>query len=474
MTEAVNTTTNNNSSSVSNTTVTDMSTPTGTTVSDNASNVLLIQEAINMIKETVNASETLEQSRYSPSFFTRVRKLPFIIVIYIMLCLSKRKISTQLQDYFKDDFIRNGYVEKMKLSDYMQSVASQQAYSQARAKFNHMPFKLSFDKLRDYEYGQNTFGLNLFFNHLLAAIDGSEIPLPDKAYLGEHFGCNGRNSDSPVARASIAYDPLNMRTIAAEFEPMDVDERTMAIRHIDELSNVLKGVTPCFIFDRGYMSAALLTHLNSTPAKYVFRLRSKYNVEIDNLPLGDHRIKLNGANKEEIELRILKFTIDSPTEGTVVETLATNWFDLPSSEFKELYHLRWPVETNYSLLKNKLQLTDFTGLSVNSIIQEFWLAVLMSYLVGITFFEAQAVIDANASCDNSNKYQPNVNGIVGTLKCYIKDILLCNDKATLADLGMCIVNTAARDRVVKSTTDRHFARKTPRKARNHCNLKRNI
>ena len=455
-------------------TVTGVSAPTETTVSENASNVLLIQEAIDMIKETVNSPETLDQSRYSPEFFTRHRKLPFIIVIYIMLCLSKRKIQAQLENYFKDDFIRNGYVEQIQLSDYMKNVASQQAYSNARAKFNYLPFKLSFEKLRNYEYGQNTFGLNLFYEHLLAAIDGSEIELPDKKFLGEHFGCNGRKAESPVARASIVYDSLNMRTIAAEFEPMDVDERTLAIRHIEELSRVLKGVTLCYIFDRGYLSAALLTYLLDRKVKYVFRVRHKFSVEIDKLSLGDHRIIMKGSNGEDIEVRVVKFMIDSPTEGKVVETLVTNWFDLPLLEFKYLYHLRWPVETNYSLLKNKLQLTDFTGFSVNSIIQEYWLAVLMSYLVGITFFEAQAAIDENASCDNTRKYQPNVNGIVGTIQRYIKDILFCKDKDTLADLGKCIVASAARDKVAKSAADRHFDRKTPRKARNHCNLKRNI
>ena len=448
--------------------------PTGTSISENASNVLLIHEAIDMIKETVNAPETLDQSRYSPNFFTRLRKLPFTIVIYIMLCLSKHKIQAQLDNYFKDDFTRYGYSEHTKLSDYMSNVASQQAYSKARAKFNHLPFKLAFEKLRNYEYCKDTFGLNLYYGCLLVAIDGSEIPLPDKDFLGEYFGCNGRKSESPAARASIAYDPLNMRTIAAEFEPMEIDERTLAIRHINEVSELVKCVMPCFLMDRGYISGALLTYLQDKPVKYVFRVKSKYNVKIDALPLGDHKLTLKGENGEPIEVRVLKFTIESPTEGTVVETLVSNWFDLPFSEFVHLYHLRWPVETNYSLLKNKLQLTDFTGYSVNSIIQEYWLSVLMSYLVGITFFEAQAVIDENSSCDNSRKYQPNVNGIVGTLQLYIKEILLCKDKATLDDLGKCIVYAAARDRVAKSATDRHFARKTPRKARNHCNLKRNL
>lgn len=447
---------------------------TGTTVAENASNVLLIHEAISMIREVVNSPETLEQSRYSPRFFTRLRKLPFTLVIYIMLCLSKHKIQAQLEDYFKDDFIRNGYDEQTTLSEYMQNVASQQAYSNARAKFNHLPFKLAFEKLRNYEYGQDTFGLNLFFEKLLIAIDGSEIPLPDKDFLGKFFGCNGRKCESPSARASIAYDPLNMRTVAAEFEPMEVDERTLAIRHIEEVMGTLKCVTPCFIFDRGYISSSLLTFLEGKSAKYLFRVKSKFNVDIDNLPLGDHRITLKGSNGESIEVRVLKFNIESPTDGKVVETLATNWFELPFSEFEELYHLRWPVETNYSLLKNKLQLTDFTGYSVNSIIQEYWLSVMMSYLVGITFFQAQAVIDEKSSCDNHHHYQPNINGIVGTIQRYIKDILFCQDKTMLDDLGRCIVASAARDRVAKSATDRHFARKTPRKARNHCNLKRNI
>lgn len=36
-------------------------------------------------------------------------------------------------------------------------------------------------------------------------------------------------------------------------------------------------------------------------------------------------------------------------------------FDLPYEQFMPLYFRRWPVETKYDILKNKLELCNFTG-----------------------------------------------------------------------------------------------------------------
>jgi hypothetical protein len=46
-----------------------------------------------------------------------------------------------------------------------------------------------------------------------------------------------------------------------------------------------------FIMDRGYASEELITLMHSK-TYYLFRLRQKFNTEIDELPLGSHENKL--------------------------------------------------------------------------------------------------------------------------------------------------------------------------------------
>ena len=48
--------------------------------------------------------------------------------------------------------------------------------------------------------------------------------------------------------------------------------------------------------------------------------------------------------------------------------------------FKELYFLRWGIETYYDELKNKIKLEHFTGYSKTSVLQDFFCAVFITNL----------------------------------------------------------------------------------------------
>lgn len=58
------------------------------------------------------------------------------------------------------------------------------------------------------------------------------------------------------------------------------------------------------------------------------------------------------------------------------DTISTN-------EFKALYFKRWDIETYYEILKNRLSLENFTGLSTNSILQDFYATIFISNLESI-------------------------------------------------------------------------------------------
>ena len=71
--------------------------------------------------------------------------------------------------------------------------------------------------------------------------------------------------------------------------------------------------------------------------------------------------------------------------------LATNLLDetgYPSEWFGELYHYRWGVETYYGLLKGRLDLGNFTGLSPEAIRQDVYATIFVSNLESLLIVPA--------------------------------------------------------------------------------------
>ena len=80
----------------------------------------------------------------------------------------------------------------------------------------------------------------------------------------------------------------------------------------------------------------------------------------------------------EISLRMVKILLENGS----LEVLATN---LPQTEFhteeiKELYHMRWGIETAYETLKSRLQLGNFTGTKPILLLQDIYSTIYLSNL----------------------------------------------------------------------------------------------
>jgi hypothetical protein len=108
-----------------------------------------------------------------------------------------------------------------------------------------------------------------------------------------------------------------------------------------------------------------------------------------------------------------------------IEILMTSLLDsqiYPSSIFKELYFLRWGIETFYDQLKNKLRVEYFTGYSITSVQQDFFCAIFISNLQSIIVND----LEKELSIKNSNTkldYKINTNLSYGFLKNRILELL---------------------------------------------------
>ena len=453
--------------------------------------------------------ETKNEARTSPRFFTRKRKLPFDILLEFLISNHKASQQNSLNDFTRMQRIHsalstdggiffNGVelpafpegdtgntVEE--LTDYFNTVsslledtgidlkpASQQALSKQRSHLDCSPFQKAFYALRDNDY--KDFSMDKKLGYMLLAIDGTLVPLPNLPQFAEWYGTIGRGSSSPTARASLCFDSINDFIVAAELEPMAVDERTLARRHIENLSTIMPLDGTMFIFDRGYPDQKLFRYVQSRGAKFLARVRAKYSTEIDDLPIdenlsiGDHVIFLKSKDpkEEDLKVRVIKFVLPSGE----TEMLVTNESVISPDEFKGLYHDRWPIETENDVLKNKLEMSNFTGFSKNVIQQDFWIAVLLSYVVSIIKKECDKNIqNARKQKENKHEYQSNTCVIISALKRYLPYIVFYPQGRFSAYCFFMLLKECQRS-TVQQSEDEHKPRVESRKCSFHFNRKR--
>lgn len=421
----------------------------------------LVRQAASKIQEVFCDPKTLEEARFSPRFFTRIRKLPFYRLLFFLLRSGKGASQGELDSFFRE------------LSGD-QLHCSQQALSKQRSHFDESPFKKAFTAVRDLDYhflDENNL-LKTKYGMKIVAIDGSDTELPNMPEPRQEFGTTGRKSASPTARESLALDVLNDRILDAVLSPFSTGERDLALQHIDSISQLTSLSDTLFIMDRGYPSLSLFLQLKSSGARFLMRVKSKFNRHIDGMGLGKHFITLWGDSPEDyIVVLVVKLLLP----GGEIETLITNFFHKSIDVYKELYFLRWPVETKYDLVKNKLELTNFTGYSSNIIRQDFWITMLLAYLTAVMKTAADEVVSAwRDQSSNKHEYQTNTNNLIRAIKERVRDLLFAKDEHSRMSCIMQIISIAVKC-VVPKRPGRHAPRnKTRRKTKFHHNKKSNL
>jgi len=246
------------------------------------------------------------------------------------------------------------------------------------------------------------------------ANDGTKIALPDDQKLLDYYGGTGRNAAAPTAQASAQLDVLNDILVDTVIAPLSTDERTLARQHIYATKDLCPGDRKLIIYDRGYASFDFIEELESNGLFYLMRIRSKFNLDIDKQDKPDGYIWLE-QNGKRIHVRVIKFALNSGE----TETLITNITDkrLGKNAFKKLYFMRWPIETKYLVIKQKLQLENFSARSVEGIQQEFFASMYLVNFVACVAFDVQPDIDnSRVDKDNQYHYKANQNELIGILK----------------------------------------------------------
>ena len=323
-------------------------------------------------RELIFSSSYKSRSKKRAADFTRERKMPFTHMVFFMLNMLKQSTQTALDRYF--DLIGRDDIHM-----------SQQAFSEARQKLKWEACRELMDASASGVYRCD---YNTWHGYRVWAIDGSKMQLPSDAELRTTFGKAGRTDGGSgvAAQCSCLYDVLNDIIADAHLEPIETDERTLCLRHLKHLEGMESFEKELVIMDRGYASSELIKAFLDTNVRFLMRVRKKFNLHIDGLPVGDHYYTL-----EQTPIRVVKFLLPSGE----VETLITDLFDkrMGESAFKALYFKRWPVETKYGELKHKLEIENFSGRTKEAIYQDFYIT---AYLSGFLHYGLFIKYDCNS------------------------------------------------------------------------------
>ena len=380
---------------------------------------------LNLLRAIVKNPKTLIIARIVKNSFTRKRGMAFSDAISFMFDMRKTTLQTRLNLYYED--VKGG------------EPISQQAFSKLRMNFDHSPFETMARELVKEEYS-GQYELPLWHGYHVFAIDGSSLQLPRVDLLRKEFGVRGRGGICPCAGISILYNVLHGWAIDPVITGADMNEREECKKHIDFLCRELPHIAEksIILLDRGYPSFDLLEKLQKSGVKFLARCNSQFLSEINNASMGDSIVTL----KNKISLRVIKFELPSGE----IEILVTNLFELPESLFKELYALRWGIETAYFKLKRELCVEKFSGKTPNSIRQDFWASMVL--LNSVSAFQKEAdeeVLERQKTEPSKYKNRARTSGLIVTLRDRFVFAVLCGKPMFTAKEMERIIKTMARE-----------------------------
>lgn len=367
----------------------------------------LFLDIVTGLHNLICSTDYLIRSRTKPTAFLRVRKMTFPEYIYVIVQNMKSSLQPGLNAFF--EAYHDGKISY-----------SKQAFSKGRSRI--LPEAIlelvTYAVRYFYEKGKPCTwnGYHLF------GIDGTKLNLPCTPELSKLYDVQ-YSSGVPQTQAlvSCVYDLVHGIIVDTRFESCRANEK---VATKDMISNFpLKDIVkPIFIMDRGYPSAKLIDAIINAGYTFIMRCSSEFGKRIPKTGTDcvvDHSFKML---QHATHLRMITI----PLPGKETEYLVTNLFDsnITADDFRELYRMRWGIETKYNDIKNKLEVENFTGYTPDSVKQDFYATLLLSNLASIFRYDTHEEIEAtHTKPTNKRKYRMNIAATIAELKGKVMGIL---------------------------------------------------
>jgi hypothetical protein len=261
--------------------------------------------------------------------------------------------------------------------------------------------------------------------------------------LSEFFGGQSNQYTSFVqAKTFYHYDVLNELIVLAEIKPYRCGEINMAYKAVSEIQQDM-----VMIYDRNFSNYKMVAlHMwQQKERKFIIRAKETQRMIRSFIESGKHSsiVKMQptpdaikGLKKSGFDIlqdTLIKVRLVRVELPSGVEVLITNLWEEDghaTEEFKDLYFMRWGVETNISMQKNILQLESFSGLTVCSVLQDFYATIIVCNLHSILIKESQQTVE-DALTERKYPVKINRNKSVGRLKIHLVYLFTHHDPQSI-------------------------------------------
>ena len=356
--------------------------------------------------------------------FTRTRRLPFESVVKQVLTFQNKALQNELFDFFENQ----------------EMVPTKSALIQQRHKIKTEAFDFLYHIFMDKVKLKQ-----LFHGYSLYACDGSTINLPRNPM--DHATSV---SAKPEARS---YNQIHLNALYdltnKVFVNFTIDDG-VHIREMNALYQMASAIQnpehSILVADRGYGYYNTVAFLNSLHCHFVIRMK-----DINSISSPLHQLKLpdvefdrdidviltesqkkqfrddphylilskqSGFNFFEdgfanLKFRVLRFLLPTGEYETLITDLGRDVFS--SDALKQVYYLRWGIETSFRDLKYTLNLVFFHSRQYDFIIQELISRILMYNVYSLMI----QCVPKISNPDLKYVYRANFLASIGSLRDYV-------------------------------------------------------
>lgn len=290
----------------------------------------------------------------------------------------KKSLQQELDSFYK----------ALSNEDYSIREVTKGALTQARAKLNPYAFTRLNEVVCDTFY--NDVEWNSWMGLRVLAADGSRLHLPNSENIQKEFPTSkmGPKKDALVSLGlcSMLYDVLNHITIDSQLASWQGNsEKSLLLKHLNKIV-----ANDIILADRYYASFEMFYLIRSKGAHFCFRMKDKWWKEVNEFVKEGLDEKLvtfsmpntmkKKYNLSENEQTITCRLINIELPNGEIEVLCTSLTDLekyPMEQFHALYNKRWNIEEAYKLLKSRVEVECFSGLTARSVYQDFYAKTLL-------------------------------------------------------------------------------------------------
>lgn len=320
--------------------------------------------------------------------FSRNRKINLKTLIGITMNSGGGTMSKELLDYF----------------DFDTNTPSVSAYTQQRDKVLPEAFEHLFNEFTK----RNLHSKNNYHGFKLIACDGSNLSIANTPSDTETVWVHNQyGGTSNHLHLNAFYDVLNRIYVDTVVQTASHYQEYRACIDMMERSDFKKVI---LVADRGYENYNIVEHANKKGWKYLIRIKDiNSNGIASGLTLPESEtfdcdVSLTLTRKQtqatrnsgykfmpqnqtfdylppkskgtyDISFRIARFKISKDSYETVITNLERSKFTV--KKLKEIYGLRWGIETSFRELKYAIGLTSFHARKVSYIKQEIYARLLL-------------------------------------------------------------------------------------------------